>query len=71
MNPPQSQKTSSNCNSDTAYLKEIEDLKQENDLLRASLSTSTRSQSADSKFTDGSLGSAFDADGLVVRRLFG
>ena len=41
---------------------------QENALLRANLSASTRSQSADSKFTDSSLGSAASAEGLTLRR---
>ena len=43
-------------------------MKQENDLLRASLSASTCSQSAYSKFTEDSLGSAASADGLALRR---
>lgn len=41
---------------------------QENALLRASLSASTRSQSTDSKFTDSSIGSAASAEGLTLRR---
>ena len=41
---------------------------EENAYLKAILSASTRSQSADSKFTDSSLGSAASADGLTLRR---
>ena len=47
---------------------ELQKLRQENDLLRASLSASTRSYSVDSKFTDGSLGSAASADGFALKR---
>lgn len=47
---------------------ELQKLKKENEKLKEIINQSTRSTSADSKFTDASLGSAASADGLALRR---
>ena len=63
MNPPLSQTSSL-----FAYLKELEDLKRENNRLKESISASTRSRSNDSKFTDGNLESVNSAGELAIKR---